>query len=93
MGKVANIQLKVIITWPTGQLGPYCFFFPFLGIRLYNGLYIFLSGVLKCIFFTDESSHALEIPQANLDLENQPHNDDVNIEVDFLLVSVLKFLS
>jgi len=55
--------------------------------------YIFLSGVLKCIFFTDESSHALEIPQANLDLENQPHNDDVNIEVDFLLVSVLKFLS
>nr|AAU04626.1 CENP-C1 [Saccharum officinarum]AAU04628.1 CENP-C1 [Saccharum officinarum]AWY10676.1 putative expressed centromere protein c [Saccharum hybrid cultivar SP80-3280]AWY10701.1 putative expressed centromere protein c [Saccharum hybrid cultivar SP80-3280] len=28
----------------------------------------------------DESSHALEIPQANLDSENQPHNDEVNIE-------------
>jgi len=48
---------------------------------------------MKCIFFTDESSLALEISQANLDSENQPHNDDQNIEVDFLLVSVLEFLS
>nr|AWY10718.1 centromere protein c/hypothetical protein fusion [Saccharum hybrid cultivar SP80-3280]AWY10727.1 centromere protein c/hypothetical protein fusion [Saccharum hybrid cultivar SP80-3280] len=37
----------------------------------------------------DESSHALEIPQANLDLENQPHNDDVNIEQQTVLSSTL----
>lgn len=46
---------------------------------MYNGL-IFLSRVMKCIFFTGES---LKIPQTNFESENQPHNDDVNIEVDF----------
>jgi hypothetical protein len=39
------------------------------------------SGVLKHIFFTDESNDPLEISQANLDLENQSRTDE-NIEVD-----------
>jgi hypothetical protein len=60
---------------------------------MYNGLYFFFVWGVECIFFTDESSHALEISQANFEPENEPHNVDVNMEVDFLLVSVLKFLS
>jgi hypothetical protein len=95
MGKTAYIQLKVIITWPTWALFSVFFFiswwhtfvFDYSLIYLallnylimYNGL-IFLSRVMKCIFFTGES---LEIPQTNFESENQPHNDDVNIEVDF----------
>jgi hypothetical protein len=104
MGKIAYIQLKVIITWPTWAL--FSFFFIswwhtfvfdhsliYLALLnyliMYNGL-IFLSRVMTCIFFTGES---LEIPQTNFESENQPHNDDVNIEVDFFLASILKFLS
>ncbi|KAG0538482.1 hypothetical protein BDA96_03G239800 [Sorghum bicolor] len=37
----------------------------------------------------DESSLALEISQANLDSENQPHNDDQNIEQHTVLSSTL----
>jgi hypothetical protein len=36
---------------------------------------------LSHIFLTDESSHSLEIPQADSNSENQPHTHDVNTEV------------